>query len=171
MQLVSKQDLAARWSCGGGFTYRCKRCRGSEALTLLCCSPMICLMAWISALPLICTALASRTFSSFPLQTHTCILASMLPTCHPLCASRGQKSPQYVTQQCSGHAFYSPGPAQMPLHPQGKLTSTVFCLRQLAAGFDSHLSGKTPKLSLPTTLRPAMASVAAESPSVRIKVH
>mmetsp|Transcript_2795 Transcript_2795/g.7233 ORF Transcript_2795/g.7233 Transcript_2795/m.7233 type:complete len:254 (-) Transcript_2795:932-1693(-) len=32
-------------------------------------------------------------------------------------------------------------------------------------------SGKTPNLSLPTTLRPATASALAESPSVRISVH
>ncbi len=35
----------------------------------------------------------------------------------------------------------------------------------------THLSGKTPKRSLPTTLRPLMASDLAESPSVRISVH
>ena len=33
------------------------------------------------------------------------------------------------------------------------------------------LRGKTPHFSRPTTLRPVMALVAAESPSVRIKVH
>ena len=36
--------------------------------TLPCCSPMICLMFWISALPVIWAMLASRTFSSLPLH-------------------------------------------------------------------------------------------------------
>lgn len=35
----------------------------------------------------------------------------------------------------------------------------------------SHLSGKTPQWSWPTTLRPLMARDLAESPSVRIRVH
>lgn len=39
--------------------------------TLPCCKPMICLMAWISALAAIWAALASLTFSSFPLRSYT----------------------------------------------------------------------------------------------------
>ena len=39
-------------------------------LTLPCCRPRICLMALISALPLICVTLASLTFSSLPLRSH-----------------------------------------------------------------------------------------------------
>ena len=66
-----------------------------------------------------------------PADTH-CVLASALQTCHPLCASHDGKAPQYVTRQCPGHALWSPGPAQMPLHPKGKVASTVVCLRQLA---------------------------------------
>lgn len=36
--------------------------------TLPCCSPRICLMFWISALPVICAVPASLTFSSLPLR-------------------------------------------------------------------------------------------------------
>ena len=50
--------------------------------------------------------------------------------------------------------------------------STHTCLCVASRTFSNlPLSGNTPYLSLPTTLRPAIAKDLAESPSVRIRVH
>ena len=55
----------------------------SRQLTLPCCRPRICLMALISALPLICVTLASRTFSSLPLRAGMHVIITTAQS-HPL---------------------------------------------------------------------------------------
>lgn len=53
-----------------------------------------------------------------------------------------------------------------------KATKRITCLWEASLTFNSlPRNGKTPYLSRPTTLNPAIASALAESPSVTISVH